>query len=169
MSNYYSEQQINAIGSVVGDRIANATKPSALKFGYESNADTNVFTDAEKTKLAALEEPLFRGDFGATSQFPNDGASGQYLYLDAGSGSDTVKYIWDSTDSKWISVGSPQSDETPVSIKQKYESNNNTNAYTDAEKQKLASLNAATDISAFTAALDAAIAASGVEEEVGEN
>lgn len=52
--------------------------------------------------------------------------------------------------------------ETAVSIKTKYESNENTNVFTDADKQKLDGLSditAATDISSFAAAFNAALVA----------
>lgn len=52
--------------------------------------------------------------------------------------------------------------ETAASIKTKYESNENTNVFTDADKQKLDSLSdiiAATDITSFAAAFNAALVA----------
>lgn len=52
--------------------------------------------------------------------------------------------------------------ETPVSIKTKYESNENTNVFTDADKQKLDGLSditAATDTTSFEAAFNAALVA----------
>lgn len=52
--------------------------------------------------------------------------------------------------------------ETAASIKTKYESNENTNVFTDADKQKLDGLSditAATDIFSFVAAFNAALVA----------
>jgi hypothetical protein len=42
-------------------------------------------------------------------------------------------YIWDVTDDEWVLGGSPAG-ETPASVKEKYESNADTNAYTDDDK-----------------------------------
>lgn len=52
--------------------------------------------------------------------------------------------------------------ETAASIKTKYESNENTNVFTDADKQKLdgmSNVTAATDITSFEAAFNAAFTA----------
>lgn len=52
--------------------------------------------------------------------------------------------------------------ETPASIKTKYESNENTNVFTDADKQKLngmSDVTAATDITSFEAEFNAVFTA----------
>ena len=62
------------------------------------------------------------------------------------------------TDSKFVKSASSVAGETAASVKTKYESNANTNAFTDAQKSKLDDLIEATDITDFTAALDGALA-----------
>jgi hypothetical protein len=46
-------------------------------------------------------------------------------------------YIWDADDDEWVAAGGESTAETAASIKTKYESNADTNAFTDAEKSKL--------------------------------
>lgn len=115
---------------------------SEIKTAYESNADTNAFTDAEKTKLAGLSDPLFKGihvSAGALTTAHPAPEVGSYAYVDPGTGSDSELYIWDDDDSAWVlGGGAGGSSETPTTIKTKYESNADTNAFTDAEKTKLA-------------------------------
>jgi len=55
MTERYTKLQIDSIASDIGDRIKNRTTDAAIKAAYESNADTNVFTDAEKDKLASVQ------------------------------------------------------------------------------------------------------------------
>ncbi len=111
-----------------------------IKSLYEAEPNTNGFTDAEKTKLAGLEAPHFKG------QFPNItalrttipvGIEGNYAYVDAGIGSDVESYIWDNTDNEWILQQGKSTAETAASIKIKYESNADTNAFTDASQAKV--------------------------------
>jgi hypothetical protein len=114
---------------------------SEIKTLYEANADTNAFTDAEKTKLAGLVGSHFVGTFAslfALTSTHTTNAAGSYAYVDAGEGVEVQLYIWDESDEEWV-AGSP-SEETAGSIKTKYESNANTNAFTDAEKTKLAGI-----------------------------
>lgn len=112
-----------------------------IKAAYESNANTNAFTDAEKTKLAGLEASTFKGtyttDTALAAAHPTS-TPGAYAYVDAGAGASVVLYIWDANDNQWVGGGSGGSTETSASIKTKYEANPNTNAFTDAEKAKLA-------------------------------
>ncbi|WP_394211171.1 hypothetical protein [Psychrobacter piscatorii] len=66
------------------------------------------------------------------------------------------------------SFGSPSlggTNETAETIKTKYESNENTNAFTDDDKQKLESIEVASDISSFTAAFNAAFTAAQPTQE----
>lgn len=49
-----------------------------------------------------------------------------------------VLFIWDFVATSWIATNKYQSKETPASIKEKYESNINTNVFDDAAKNKLA-------------------------------
>ena len=102
---------------------------------------TNDYTTAEKNKLAGLESSLFKGKFPTiTALNLIIGESGAYAYVGT-AGQKDVSYLWDDDDSKWELNQSPSTAETPTSVKTKYESNPDTNAFTDSEKTKLAGLN----------------------------
>ncbi len=104
---------------------------------------SNDFTTGEKQKLAGLEGSHFRGTFlslsalqaGATDPMPGD-----YADVDAGEGESVARYIWDDSDSEWVAQGGSAGPLTAAQIKTLYESNPDTNAFTDAEKQKLSDL-----------------------------
>lgn len=159
MSTFYTKAQIDAQAAVIGNRIKARTTGAAVKAAYEGEANTNAFTDAEKTKLAGLESSKYRGLFSSAGALPLVGnAAGSYADVDTGNGSDVARWIWDAGDAKWVAQGSPVGAETAASIKTKYESNPDTNAFTDAEQAKLAGIVDAANINDFTAALDAALA-----------
>lgn len=87
------------------DKTAKITK-EIIKTSYESNPDTNAFTDGEKAKLAGIE----------------DGAQ--------------VNDVIDVTlDGKSIVNKEKVAELTAAAIKNSYESNANTNAFTDADKE----------------------------------
>lgn len=122
---------------------------AAVKAAYEANADTNAFTDAEKSKLAGLESSTFKGTYltaTALSAAHPAPEAGSYAYVDAGAAADVIIYIWDESDSAWVQGGSSGSTETPATIKTKYEANADTNAFTDAEKSKLAAIEAGAEV-----------------------
>lgn len=137
--NYVTDAEKIAIGNTSGVNTGDET-PTSVKTKYESNANTNAYTDAEKTKLSGLESSKFLGEFvsllALQTAFPSP-AVGSYAYVDGGVGSDVIKYIWDTTDNKYIEQLGESTEETPASIKSKYESNPDTNAFTDAEKLTL--------------------------------
>lgn len=113
---------------------------TSIKTKYENNANTNAFTDDEKNKLANLESSKFVGEFPSLADlqtaFPT-APVGSYAYVDTGVGQPVEKYIWDNNDSQWVLQQGQSTDETPASIKAKYESNPDTNAFTDAEQTNL--------------------------------
>lgn len=156
---YYTQVQIDNIGAVIGDRLKQATDPSKLAIAIDGLPDRNLITDAERTKLGSLEGNKFLGTFLTVSAIPTVGAvAGSYADVDAGVDNDAERYIYDVNDGKFIKATGQIAGETAASIKTKYESNANTNAFTDAHKTKLDGITAAVDISAFTAALDGALA-----------
>ena len=107
---------------------------------YESNANTNAFTDAEKTKLAGLESSKFLGVYSTLAALQTAHpapAVGSYGYVDAGAASDIQQYVWDATDSAYVILAGGGGTETAASIKTKYESNADTNAFTDSLLAKL--------------------------------
>ena len=102
-------------------------------------SDTN-FTQSEKDKLSSLESSKFVGLFVSEGALPLSGSEGDYANVDGGVGSDVYRVVWDSSDSKWVKMQGASTDLTPAQIKQQYESNPDTNAFTDDEKVKLASV-----------------------------
>jgi hypothetical protein len=77
------------------------------------------------TNLAALQTAL------------PTAAAGDYTRVDAGAGADVGTYIWDDSDNKWVKEAGAGTTETAASVKTKYESNPDTNAFTDELLAKL--------------------------------
>lgn len=100
------------------------------------------FTLPEKTKLAGLESSHWKGEFlteeALYAGVPNP-QPGDYANVDA-PGENARRFIWDSNDEVWVEKSGIIPDPTPAQIKELYEDNPNTNAYTDAEKAKLAGI-----------------------------
>lgn len=134
-----SAQLANKVDKVDGMGLSQESFTSAEKAKL---ASTEIYTSAEKTKLAGLEGSHFRGTFvslaalkaGVTSPI-----AGDYADVDAGQDSDAVRYIWDVSDNKWVASGSA-APVTAAQVKQLYESNPDTNAFTNAQKTKLAGI-----------------------------
>ncbi len=93
-----------------------------IKVSYESNVDTNAFTDTEKSKLAGIET-------GATGD--QTGAEIKALY----EAEPDTNVFDDAAQSKLAGITW-----TPAGVATLYESNANTNKYTDAEKNRLAAI-----------------------------
>jgi hypothetical protein len=111
------------------------------------HTDSN-FTTEEKDKLASLDGNHFKGDFPTLEDlqatYPT-ASSGDYAYV-GGAGEDVVNYIWDSSDSQWV-IGGGGTAETPASIKEKYESNPDTNAYTNSEQETVSTIGNVSNLS----------------------
>ncbi len=126
-------------------RLNTLETPSTIKSMYESNANTNVYTDAEKSKLSQLESSKFLGTYinlsSLQSAHPSP-AEGSYAHVDSGFGADVVVYIWDQSDNQYVLQIGTGTEDTAASIKSKYESNPDTNAFTDSEKSKLSGIEA---------------------------
>lgn len=136
----------------VSDWVLQASR-AALDSGLAGKVDkeagkglsSNDYTTAEKTKLAGLEGSHFKGtyvDLAALQAAYPTAAAGDYADVDAGAGSEVVRHLWDASDAAW----KPQTSATPLTaaqVKSLYEANPDTNAYTDAEKAKLAGLGGA--------------------------
>lgn len=160
MSEFYTKQQSDAQASVIGSRIKSESSGTAIASKIDATNDVNYITDAERAAIALIEPSKFLGTF-ATLQALNTahaatGIPGQYATLTNTNGPDT-EATYDVDAAEFIDSGAAVTAETAASVKTKYESNPNTNAFTDAEKTKLADITEAADISAFTAALDAAL------------
>lgn len=110
------------------------------------NANTNVLTDAQVAKLNGLESSHYKGLFAdkATLDAVDTAGlvAGDYADVDLGAGSEVARHIWDASDSVWAEQAGASNAETNVSVKEKYEANEDTNAFTDAEKAKLAGVEA---------------------------
>ena len=137
--NYVTDAEKVVLSNTSGTNTGDET-PATIKTKYESNANTNAYTDGEKTKLAGLESSKFLGEFvsllALQTAFPSPSV-GSYAYVDTGTGQDVEKYLWDSSDSQYVLQQGSSTAETPATIKTKYESNANTNAFTDTEKTNL--------------------------------
>lgn len=103
-------------------------------------SDAN-FTAAEKMKLASLEDAHFKGVYvglsGLTTAHPTAEA-GDYAVVD--DGVDLTWYQWDVGAGEWVARAGESTEVTPSQVKSYYESNPDTNAFTDDEKARLAQL-----------------------------
>lgn len=134
---------------------------SALEAGKVDKVEgkglsTNDFSDALQAKLASLESSHFKGEFPSLAALQAaipTGTAGDYARLDAGVGSDVETALWDTTDNVWVKRASEGGPMTPAEIKEGYESNANTNAYTDSDKSKLAAIEAQATKNASDSAL----------------
>lgn len=152
MSVRYTKAQIDSIATEIGTRIKNNTSAATIKTNYESNANTNAFTDAEKTKLASIDATHYLAPVQDTTAlaalteasltdkarvFVEDATTDYFYNATAGSG-DIAPADQTGGTGFWLQVTA--SGETAASIKTKYESNADTNAFTDAEQTKLAGI-----------------------------
>ena len=120
--------------------------------GSKVLSDEN-YTTSEKAKLAGLESSHFKGTHltlaALQTAYPAANMiAGDYGDVDSGIGTDVQRYILDVNDAIWVAQSGAVGGETAASIKSKYESNADTNAFTDA---LLAKINSITEI--FTTAL----------------
>jgi len=158
MSEVYTKAQSDAQATVIGNRINTRTSAAHIVSEIAAANDQNLVSDAQLASISNIPDDHFKGTFTSLAAIPTAGAvSGDYALLAVTDGDDT-QAIWDDDAGAWIDTGAAATGETAGSIKTKYESNPNTNAFTDAEKTKLAGITDAADISDFTAALDAALA-----------
>lgn len=127
-------------------KTANVTA-AGVKAAYESNADTNAFTDAEKEDLATLKawKPEAEGDIANnTAEIAEAKQSISELGDEVNTVAGRVTTLEDSAVRDVILNGTTTVDEkthkatlTAEGIKSAYESNADTNAFTDADKSKL--------------------------------
>lgn len=129
-----------AISTVITDNA------SSVKTSYESNSDTNAFTDAEKTKLSGI----------ATGAEVNavDSVNSQTgaVTLDADDIDDTATAHRFATAAQLTKLDGIETaataDQNGAEIKSLYEAEANTNAFTDAEKTKLAGIATGAEVNA---------------------
>lgn len=119
--------------------VSNTLTAEDIKALYESNSNTNAYTDAEKAKLDALETSA---QLDARDVANRDRANHTGTQL-ASTISDFDTAVRDSTQvtlntTKLIGIeDGATADQNAEEIEALYESNLNTNKYTDAEKTKL--------------------------------
>lgn len=134
----------DGINGKKGGYLSISTKGSEIKQAIQVTPDTNFVNDAELQKLQTIEGSKYLGTYPNLPQLvlanPSP-APGSYGYVDGGVGVDTEKYIWDVDDNDFIKQAGDIAEETPVSVKTKYESNADTNAFTDTEKTKVGYFN----------------------------
>lgn len=110
---------------------------------------SNDFTDPLRDKLIGLEGTHWRGTFvslAALQAGVTDPEAGDYADVDV-VGDDVVRYIWDATDGIWVVQSGAVAPITASQVKLLYESNPDTNAFTDADEAKLGDLPTAAQLS----------------------
>jgi len=123
---------------------------------------TNDLTDPLYDKLVGLEGTHWRGTFVSLAALEvgvTDPQAGDYADVDV-AGEDAQRYIWDATDSAWVAQSGEVAPITAAQVKLLYESNPDTNAFTDADVATLAGIQPQIDdinllIGDIGAALDA--------------
>lgn len=140
------------LGSV--DNTSDADKPvsTAQQAALDGKVDklegkglsTNDFTGPLRDKLIGLEGTHWRGTFvslAALESGVSDPAAGDYADVDV-EGADVERYIWDATDGVWVVQSGAVAPITAAQVKQLYESNPDTNAFTDSDEAKLGGVEA---------------------------
>ena len=121
-----------AISTVITDNA------SSVKTAYESNSDTNAFTDSEKTKLAGIASGA---EVNAVDSVNSQTGA---VALDADDIDDTSTAHRFATAAQLTKLDGIETastaDQTGAEIKSLYEAESNTNAFTDAEKTKLSGI-----------------------------
>ena len=119
---------------------------SEIKTAYESNADTNAFTDADESKLdnsSVVGQVVTIG--GTSVTVPGSSSGGvtnlnghSVTELDDVSSAGSGEIITGAERTKLTGIESgATADQTASEIKTAYESNSDTNAFTDADESKL--------------------------------
>ena len=101
-----------------------------IKTLYESNANTNAFTDTEQSKLSNIEPDATADQTASEVKFLYESNNNTNVFTDT-----------EKTKLAGIEIDAT-ADQTATEIKTLYESNANTNAYTDDEKTKLTGIEA---------------------------
>ena len=144
---------LNGVTTVDPETHKSTLTAEGIKAAYESNADTNAFTDADRSKLDGLDGSNYVPYTGATKDINiNDRLLTGLAWPVAGPNATSKAYVDQSIKNR-IPVRDVQLNGTSVldtktkianvtatGIKTAYESNEDTNAFTNAEKSKLAGL-----------------------------
>jgi len=111
---------------------------SQVRAAVEAASDSNVFTDADHSKLNAIEAGATADQTDAEIRTAVENASDSNVFTDA-----------DHNKLNGIEAGAT-ADQTNAEIKTAYEANSNTNAFTDTEKTKLSSVETNADVTDAT-------------------
>lgn len=133
-SNHTGTQAISTVSGLSAALDEKVDKVTGFGLSQEN------FTSAEKSKLAGIEGSHYRGlfsSFAALTSGVTSPVAGDYADVDDGVGSAVERYIWDVSDSEWVKQSGEVSPVTASQVKTLYESNPDTNAFTDSEKSKL--------------------------------
>ena len=126
---------------------AAAMSAASIKTAYESNNNTNEYSDSEKSKISSLESSKFLGEYVTLGDlqiaYPSP-VVGSYANVDGGVGQNVKRYVWDSDDNAYVEQLGTSTILTDAQIKTQYEANANTNEFSDSEKTKLAGLTTTT-------------------------
>ena len=157
MTTFYTTEQIDEQAGVIGQYL------KTISTDLTKYIDASVMSTAERQKLASLKSSKFLGTFLTSDAIPLDKAvAGSYADVDAGSEEFVQRWIYDVDSGVFVRIASVNGGgDTATTIKAKYESNSDTNAFTDSHKtllESLASLTPTTDITSFLEAFNAAIA-----------
>lgn len=155
---------IGAATTAQGDLADTAVQPAALTAALGDKVDkvigkqlsTEDYTTAEKAKLAGLEDSHFKGTFVSLAALETahpTAVPGDYADVDAGAADPVLRYIWDDSDSEWVAQAGSADPITAAQVKTLYESNADTNAFTDSEKSKLGGVAAGATANADTDSL----------------
>lgn len=155
---------IGAATTAQGTKADTAVQPGALASGLAGKVDKDGakglsdenYTSGEKAKLAGLDGSHFKGlhaGLAALQAAHPSAVAGDYADVDSGSGADVARYIWDVSDSKWVIQSGASGSMTAAQIKTAYESNPDTNGFSDAEKAKLGAIAAGATANATDAQL----------------
>lgn len=146
INNIVKDGLTSATSTWSSTKLTNLFSGKVDKVAGKQLSDEN-YTTAEKNKLASLESSKFLGTYPSLSALETahpTASEGNYADVDA-VGEDAIRYIWDDTDSKWVAGGEGTA-LTAAQVKQLYESNADTNAFTDTNKSKLAGIEAGAEV-----------------------
>ena len=119
---------------------AAAMSAASIKTAYESNNNTNEYSDSEKSKISSLESSKFLGEYVTLGDlqiaYPSP-VVGSYANVDGGVGQNVKRYVWDSDDNAYVEQLGTSTILTDAQVKTQYEANANTNEFSDSEKTKL--------------------------------
>lgn len=137
-----SKEPNNIITKKADGMFALATDPLEMATAIDLLPNKNILTDAQKDKLEGLKTSKYLGTYLTSGAIPTVGAvAGNYADVDSGEPNvNTERWIYDVQLGAFVKSVSIPAIETAESVKTKYESNTNTNAFTDSEKSKLDTL-----------------------------